>query len=175
MSSRSHDEDIRLLALHNSYFKTSEYGERLLCRWYSKEFHTPLPEVEKLDTSYILLHYWECHYADIEEERLNYDAVILTETQEEKVERLRKEEEEKKVEQMFLKQAEEEAKRIKEKKPQNVSDLKMPTTKLSNKIPETDFNKIKDVKPIISFKQVESDELEKLIKSIDGENAAKKR
>jgi len=50
---------------------------RKICRWFSKEFHTPLPEVEEnLETSYILLHYFEHHFAKLRDSRDDSPAML---------------------------------------------------------------------------------------------------
>ena len=49
------------MALYEVYKATSEYNYRKICRWYSREFHTPLDYVEMdLPKEKILMHYFEC-------------------------------------------------------------------------------------------------------------------
>lgn len=50
---------------------------RRICRWFSKEFSTPLPEVEEnLETSYVLLHYFEHNFARLKESRDDSPAAL---------------------------------------------------------------------------------------------------
>ena len=51
--------DYELLALEAVYRNTPEYFYRKVCRYYSKNFNTPLHEVEELAFSKVLQHYFE--------------------------------------------------------------------------------------------------------------------
>lgn len=44
-----------------------DFQYREIMRWYSREFSTPLPQVEELDREDVLQHYWECHYVEAQE------------------------------------------------------------------------------------------------------------
>jgi len=51
---------------------------RKLCRWFSKEFSTPLEEVEKMDLHYILLHKYESFINGLnDEDYLKYKNQLL--------------------------------------------------------------------------------------------------
>lgn len=52
-------EEIQLRALESVLLNNLPYFERKVKRWFSREFSTPLPEVEKLNWDYILTHYYE--------------------------------------------------------------------------------------------------------------------
>ena len=55
-------EASRLDALYNTTYKTNLWFYRKVCRWFSKEFSTPLKEVEQLDWTEVLVHYYENAY-----------------------------------------------------------------------------------------------------------------
>lgn len=43
---------------------------RKICRWFSREYHTPLPEVEwDLEPGYVLMHYFEYHLGRLHENK----------------------------------------------------------------------------------------------------------
>lgn len=78
-------EAIRFAALRNVVKEGDlDYAMRKIFRWYSKTFHTPLHVVEELPTEYILQHYWESQYEDLDEQKLEQETVILTKTEAQK-------------------------------------------------------------------------------------------
>jgi len=50
---------MQLKALEGILLKTPEYYYRKICRWYSKEFSTPLKGVYDLPMDFVLEHYYE--------------------------------------------------------------------------------------------------------------------
>lgn len=80
---------IKLLALEAVKKETADYNIRVVLRWYSKTFHTPLPIVEKMPIYEVLQHYFEEMYAGMEPDKLHEELIELTETDEERRERLR--------------------------------------------------------------------------------------
>lgn len=80
---------------------------RKICRWFSEKFNTPLPMTEDMPKEYILEHYFESIYGDMDEEDRKEEIRILLETPEERQIRLKLEAEE---EDGFLAELEEEAK-----------------------------------------------------------------
>lgn len=50
---------LKLICLAKAYEPDSEFIYRRICRWYSKNFATPLREVENLPIEYVLQHYFE--------------------------------------------------------------------------------------------------------------------
>ena len=72
---------------------------RRIYRWYSREFSTPLTEVENLPLEQVLLHYFEDVYEKMKPEDRHDLAVTLLETPEEKA--IREAEEEKSEEEMM--------------------------------------------------------------------------
>lgn len=56
---------LQVLALHSVEYPTYEDSYRAICRWFSKEFSTPLKEVEEMADEYVLKHYYEHTYGEI--------------------------------------------------------------------------------------------------------------
>lgn len=50
---------------------------RRIARWYSREFNTPLPEVEKVPLHDLLVAYWEDHYENLTEDQQLEEAAKL--------------------------------------------------------------------------------------------------
>ena len=85
---------------------------RKISRWFSKTYSTPLLEVDQLDPSYVLQHYFEHTFEEMDkDERIN-KIIQLLETSEERRERELKEEEE---EDAFVRKIEEELAQEQEK------------------------------------------------------------
>ena len=88
---------------------------RRIYRWYSKTFNTPLHEAEKLPIAYVLQHFYEDHYESLlsadKLEELEEERIVLTETEEERKEREKRELEDKFGDEEFARQAEEEMKK----------------------------------------------------------------
>jgi len=69
---------IEILALKSREKPDFASEMRKLCRWYSKEFHIPLPEVEKMDLHHILLHRYESFIANLsDDDFLKYKNQLL--------------------------------------------------------------------------------------------------
>jgi len=73
---------LRLVALDNATAEKppQEYQLRRVFRWYSRTFHTPLHEVWDLPLHDILVHYFEAHYEEMEDEERSAerDQLVLT-------------------------------------------------------------------------------------------------
>lgn len=82
---------IRVLAFDAVKNKDSDYLLRHIFRWYSREFHTPLPEVEEMPLEEVLTHFFECRYEGMEDEDLEAEEKRLAETREERLQREEKE------------------------------------------------------------------------------------
>ncbi len=67
---------------------------RKICRWFSKTFSTPLTAVYDLPSDFVLQHYLEDRYEQMEHNARRNLLIELTETPEERIERLRQEAEE---------------------------------------------------------------------------------
>ena len=64
-------EHLEVLALHSvSTGKDPSYVYRKICRWFSREFHTPLPQVIKLPVEFVLQNYYEYQFESLQEEEL---------------------------------------------------------------------------------------------------------
>ncbi len=57
---------------------------RHLFRWYSKTFHTPLTDVEGLPIEYVLQHYFESQYEELDEDQKHDLIIFLLESPEER-------------------------------------------------------------------------------------------
>lgn len=112
---------IRLKAMRAALDPDAAAWFRSVMRWYSKEFSTPLHQVEDLNVEDILVAYFEEHYSQLkdgdEHQQMQLDKILqeLTETAEERESRKKQEEQEEAQTQQILKMAEEEAQKAKEK------------------------------------------------------------
>ncbi len=79
---------------------------RNLFRWFSKTFHTPLADVEEMPIEYILQHYFESQYEELEDEDKHNLIIFLLETREEREARKKEEEQD---EEDFFNEAQAEA------------------------------------------------------------------
>ena len=91
MATKDEDLDIskaiRILAFRAVETKEGGYTTRYVCRWYSREFHVPLPEVESIPFEEILQHFYECRYEAMEEEDIDEERRLLCETAAERIAR----------------------------------------------------------------------------------------
>lgn len=97
-------DGIRIRALAGVMDPDEEYTLRDIFRWYSREFSTPLHEVEGLPLESILINWFEVQYAELEPEEQNALALELIESPDE---RKAREEADKKSEDAFLQKARE--------------------------------------------------------------------
>ena len=58
---------IRILALQATEEPTSDQTYSKICRWFSREFSTPLKEVEDYAVEYVLQHFFEDRYQSLYE------------------------------------------------------------------------------------------------------------
>ena len=64
-------EQLEILALHSvSTKKDPSYTYRKICRWFSKEFNTSLPQVIKLPVEFVLQNYYESQFESLPEKNL---------------------------------------------------------------------------------------------------------
>ena len=64
-------EHLEILALHSvSTKKDPSYTYRKICRWFSREFNTPLPQVIKLPVEFILQNYYEAQFESLRQDEL---------------------------------------------------------------------------------------------------------
>jgi hypothetical protein len=90
------DDDLDLLkairlcafgAVKSKDKEDSDYTLRHIFRWFSREFHVPLPEVPNLPLEYVLTHFYECRYEQMEEDGLDEEDLLLRETKAERLAR----------------------------------------------------------------------------------------
>lgn len=66
--------DIQTIALDQVLKGTDiEYQIRMITRWYSRNFHTPLTEVQKIPVEEILQTFYECRYEEMEDDDLEIE------------------------------------------------------------------------------------------------------
>jgi len=99
---------------------------RRISRWFSQTFHTPLNEVEDLPTGYILQHYYEHTFEQMESKDRHNLIIELLESPSERADRKRKQESE---DDQFLAQMEKE---LEEEK--NQTDVLKEVRKLAKKL-----------------------------------------
>jgi glucan phosphorylase len=92
MSLPSFDASLRILALLAVRDKKDwDAAYRRVCRWYSTTFHTPLHQVFDLDESFVLQHYYEHTFGELEDADWRREAQEAIETPEERQARLARE------------------------------------------------------------------------------------
>src|ERR1035437_6376083 len=85
-------ECIKTIALRDVLLETSDYRIREICRWYSREFSTPLPTVEADVPLLILLqHYFENQFSNMTAEEIDEEKMSMLETDEGRRLRMRRE------------------------------------------------------------------------------------
>lgn len=102
-------KNVKLIALHSVLHPDHDARLRSIFRWYSKEFHVPLPEVEELPLIDVLQHYFESIYESLEEEDLQQELQDILATDEETRAKDMAEEEEKVLAAQFEKDSAEAA------------------------------------------------------------------
>ncbi len=83
---------IQILAMRDILVPNWESTYRAICRWYSKTFSTPLTQVLDLDIEFVLQHYLEDAYTNLEEADRKIMALEIIETEADRAERMRLEE-----------------------------------------------------------------------------------
>lgn len=78
---------IRLSALRAVWKPDTDAIIRRICRWYSKEYHTPLADVPDLPLDDILQAWFESNYENLEPEERHNMAISLLETPDEREKR----------------------------------------------------------------------------------------
>lgn len=85
---------------------SADYRLRRIFRWYSAKFYTPLHVVEELPLQHVLQHFYECQYEgkyeDNELEELEYERIVLTETDDQRKERLAREAKKREEDEAFM-------------------------------------------------------------------------
>lgn len=81
-------DDLQAIAFHDVVVDTQEYRLRLLYRWYSKTFATPLHLVPSIPLTDVLVAFWETRYEEMDEPDLEEERKKIIETEEERIARL---------------------------------------------------------------------------------------
>lgn len=87
MSGFSFQRSLQILALDAIVRPDWEASYRRVCRWYSRNFHVPLPEVYELPIADVMRDYFEGMYEDLEKDELARIAAEICETDEQKAKR----------------------------------------------------------------------------------------
>jgi hypothetical protein len=142
---------------------------RSILRWYSKTFHTALHVVEDLPLEDVLTAYYESTYEDLEDEQRAKEIAELLETDEERVARLRRQDEERAEAFDFARFTEEEERKKEAKK--RMADLnpkenqrfvkkEAPETSLPKPMKTTPLKDVKELPPDIEMKFVSDEAFE---------------
>lgn len=136
---------IRLRALRAVLRPDDAYHLRVVMRWYSKTFFTPLREVEELPLEEIWQAYYEEQYANMSDVELDHVKAELLTTDEQRYEQIVAEEAEEAemFEMRRILEAEERAKAVAAQKEQQKNEIanvaQKPGPILPVKLPETDL------------------------------------
>lgn len=85
-------EIVKINALDSVIQKDQEYMIRHILRWYSKTFHTPLPQVEDIPFVEVLTAYYEERFENMEEQDLKEERIKNSMSPEEWAKKLQEEE-----------------------------------------------------------------------------------
>ncbi len=88
MSGFTFQRSLQILALDAIIRPDWEASYRRVCRWYSKNFHVSLPEVQELPVVNVMREYYEGMYEDLSEEDLAKVAAEICETEADKAKRI---------------------------------------------------------------------------------------
>ena len=113
---------LRICAFHSVKNRDSDYVLRHIQRWYSRTFATPLEEVDDIPVEDLLRHFFECRYEEMEEEDLDHELMLLTETDAERKVREDKEHQDSVDDDEFFNEIKEKAKKENRKFDPNAAD-----------------------------------------------------
>lgn len=160
-------EAIKAKALRSVLKPDTDYYLRRVYRWYSKTFHTPLETAFDLPVEFVLREYFEEYFENLEEEELDFQLEEVTETDEQRKQRLSAEDADKKAEQELLEMA---RNQNANKKIPGPSKLPEQITKLGEVIKEVAENIKEEMKsdpstlpPEIDMKFESDEEFQKLL------------
>ena len=127
---------IRFRALYNVLHPDYHYSIRYIIRWYSRTFSTPIAQVMELPLDEVLLHYYECHYEEMDETQVQFEIDHLLESEEIRASKIREEEAREVEDVQFQRQVEgEEASAQEEKNVKANSEPQPPLPRLDAPIP----------------------------------------
>ena len=115
---------VRLCAIGAVKSRDADYTLRHIFRWYSRQFHVPLTEVDEVPLDDILQHYFECRYEDLDDEQLEEEEARLRETRPERLAREAREAREAESDDEFFREAQQEASKTRKRLDQKMEDPK---------------------------------------------------
>jgi hypothetical protein len=167
-------DDLQAITLHQVVSDTAEYRLRLLYRWYSKTFATPLHLVPSLPLVDILVAFWESKYEEMNEVELEEERKRVIETDDERRARLVSEDVNHVEDDAFAAAIEEQARQ--ESKVKKIEDIKVPedrAIRATAKVPEPSLptpEEIKNLGPLpesVSIKFADTNFFDELIEKLD--------
>lgn len=141
---------IRISAFRAVQEEDREYALRKMMRWYSKTFHTPLPQVEEIPLEDIAQAYFEERYAEMDDRQLEQELAELKKTPEEVYQQMLKEEADEAEMFQMARMVAEEAKRSRaavKQKDGTIAPVQHAATRLPTMVPEADLPKALPVPP----------------------------
>lgn len=78
---------LRLVALRDVLKEPSDYHLRHIFRWYSRNFHVPLPDVADLPMEDVLTNFYEAKYEDMDADQREDERLLLIQSDEERQKR----------------------------------------------------------------------------------------
>lgn len=126
-------DDIQKIAFLSVLRPDYDAWIRKVCRWYSRTFKTPLDQVEDLPINYVLQHYWETVFDEMEDAEKRQALMELLETPEDRKKRV---EQEQRAEEDFVAAAQAEVDKEKIKNKQTLKKAIKGLEKLAMKPPE---------------------------------------
>jgi hypothetical protein len=130
-------EAIKARALYSVLKPDTDYYVRRIYRWYSKTFHTPLEEVFDLPIEMILREYFEEYFEGLEEEDLDGQLEEMTETEDQRKERLAFEDFDSKSEHELLEMSKKQNVKLADKDAKVKSVAKPGPKPITNKLPDS--------------------------------------
>jgi len=158
-------EAIKAKALRSVLKPDTDYYLRRVYRWYSKTFHTPLETTFDLPVEFVLREYFEEYFENLEEEDLDFQLEEMTETDEQRKQRLSNEEADKKAEQDLLEMSRKQNKKVPgpSKLPEQISKLGQVIKEVAENIKEEMKSDPAMLPPEIDMKFESDEEFEKLL------------
>lgn len=138
-----------------------DYNLRFIFRWYSKTFHTPLHEVDALPLEGVIRAFFEEKYEGMDEDDREEEIRALTESEEERGQRLTQEEQQKFTDKVFQEAIEKREAGKLEAKPGSAPIKEIPKT--SRGLSEVNLPQAKAEQPVIKMTFMSDAELDALI------------
>lgn len=136
---------IRSIALRSFIDPDGEASLRRIFRWYSKNFSTPLAEVENLDLEHVLLNYFEAIYEEMEPPEIEAAIAEVLESEEERKARQQVQKRIEASDDEFLKAAAEEAQKEAQKEKEKLENAKKLASTPSLPEPPPEIEELPDI------------------------------